>query len=99
MDYEIAKGYVANITTSFLELPGLICSSVYLSGCAFNCKGCQNPDLQKITYGNIMNVKDVINEISENKLAKWVCFLGGEPFFQNKFLYELCKKITKPIGI
>lgn len=93
------KGYVANIATSFLELPGLICSSVYLSGCAFNCKGCQNPELQNSTYGKVMSIDDVVNVVNENHLAKWVCFLGGEPFFQYEFLYELCKNITKPIGI
>lgn len=95
----ITKGYVANITTSFLEIPGEICVSVYLSGCTFNCKGCQNPELQCATYGKLKTVDDVVTEINENKLAKWVCFLGGEPFFQSKYLFELCKKITKPIGI
>lgn len=28
-----------------------------------------------------------------------MCFLGGEPFYQYEFLFELCSKIDKPIGI
>lgn len=93
------SGRVANITTSFIELPGLICTSVYLSGCLFGCQGCQNPELQNKFYGKLMCVQNVIDVISDNNLASCVCFLGGEPFYQSDFLYELCKNITKPIGI
>ena len=93
------EGYIVNINTSFIEIPGVICSSIYMTGCSFHCPGCQNPDLQKITAGHLMSVVDVINFLDENNLAKWVCFLGGEPFYQPEFLFEVCKKIEKPIGI
>ena len=93
------NGYIAKITTSFCEIPGEICSSIYLSGCTFNCSGCQNPDLQNPSYGKNMSVDEVLKEINDNTLTKWVCFLGGEPFYQKNFLLELCKKIKKPIGI
>jgi len=93
------EGHIAKIMTSFIEIPGCICSSVYMTGCAFNCHNCQNKDLQKLTYGFKMSVKDVVDLIDENHLAKWVCFLGGEPFFQPEFLLNICQKITKPIGI
>lgn len=92
-------GTVANIVTSFSEIPETICSAVFLSGCAFNCNGCQNPELQNPKYGKLMSINDTLTEINENTLAKWVCFLGGEPFYQHKFLFELCSRITKPIGI
>lgn len=93
------KGYVANIVTSFNEIPNEICSSVYLSGCDFHCIGCQNPELQNPKYGNLSSISDIINNIENNNLTKWVCFLGGEPFYQHDFLFEICKKIYKPIGI
>lgn len=93
------EGYVANITTSFIEIPGKICSSIYFTGCAFNCEGCQNKELQKLTNGKRITTNEVVSEIENNNLAKWVCFLGGEPFFQEEFLFSLCEKISKPIGI
>lgn len=93
------SGYIANITTSFMEIPSVICSSVYLSGCIFYCQDCQNPELQNPVFGFKKTTEQVVKEINQNKLAKWVCFLGGEPFFQENFLYDICKKISKPIGI
>lgn len=92
-------GHVANIVTSFIEIPSKICLSVYFSGCVFNCIGCQNPELQDLNYGKKMHIGDVLNVINKNKLARWVCFLGGEPFFQYDFLLNLCKNINKSIGI
>lgn len=46
-----------------------------------------------------MTVNAVIEKINKNELAKWVCFLGGDPLFQSEFLYEICRNINKPIGI
>jgi anaerobic ribonucleoside-triphosphate reductase activating protein len=92
-------GRVANIVTSFLEIPAKICSSVYFTGCIFNCPQCQNPELQNFSYGTKKCVNDVLNDINKNSLAEWVCFLGGEPFYQHEFLFELCLGISKPIGI
>ena len=99
MQQSIDSGYVANIVTSFIEIPGRICSSVYLSGCSFNCCGCQNPELQNPTFGSPMSCDNVLEIIDKNRLANWVCFLGGEPFFQYNFLLNMCKHINKPIGI
>jgi len=93
------EGYIASIVTSFNEIPGIICSAVFLSGCSFNCEGCQNPELQTLKYGQKMLLDDVVNKVHFNKLTSWVCFLGGEPFFQHEFLFNLCSCIQKPIGI
>jgi pyruvate-formate lyase-activating enzyme len=93
------EGYIANVTTSFIEIPGAICSAIYMTGCIFNCPSCQNKELQKLTYGHKMTVDDVVNILHENELAKWVCFLGGEPFYQPEFLYNICCKTIKPVGI
>lgn len=95
----VDSGYVANIVTSFIEIPGRICSSIYLSGCTFNCSGCQNIELQNPHFGSLMSCDDVLSTINKNYLAKWVCFLGGEPLCQYDFLLNLCKQINKPIGI
>lgn len=92
-------GYLARIVTSFIEIPGTICSSIYFSGCTFNCPGCQNPELQNMSNGALTSVDKVIQTLEENELAKWVCFLGGEPFNQPEFLYNLCQSTNKPIGI
>jgi anaerobic ribonucleoside-triphosphate reductase activating protein len=93
------SGRIANIVSSFSEIPGVICSSVFMTGCSFNCDGCQNPELQNLNYGQLMTIENVLNIINDNYLSEWVCFLGGEPFFQSEFLYNLCYYIKKPIGI
>ena len=92
-------GYLARIVTSFIEIPGTICSSIYFTGCTFNCPGCQNPELQNMSNGILISVNQVIQILEENELIKWVCFLGGEPFIQSKFLFNICQRIHKPIGI
>ena len=97
-DY-LVEGYCARIVTSFIEIPNVICSAIYFSGCPFNCHGCQNKELQNITSGRKMNVDNILQIINENTLTKWVCFLGGEPFYQPEFLETLCRTINKPIGI
>lgn len=93
------EGYIANIITSFSEIPEHICSSVFMSGCSFNCTGCQNKELQSPIYGKKMSVEEVVNEVNNNQLTSWVCFLGGEPFYQTEFLHNMCTQIQKPIGI
>lgn len=93
------SGNIARIETSFIDIPGKISYNIYLSGCIFNCHNCHNKLLQNPNYGTLMNVDDVIEILDDNELVEWVCFLGGEPFYQSDFLYELCKKINKPIGI
>ena len=92
-------GNIANITTSFIEIPGKICTNVFLSGCHFHCIGCQNKELQSFDYGKIYGPNEIIDTINSRQLPSCVCFLGGEPFCQSEFLYELCKNISKPIGI
>jgi len=92
-------GNIAKLETSFIEIPGQISCNIYLSGCLFNCHNCQNKILQDPNYGLKMNVSEVVQNISNNTLADWVCFLGGEPFYQSAFLFKLCNKINKPIGI
>ncbi len=89
------QGYLARIVTSFIEIPGMICSSIYFTGCIFNCPNCQNPELQNMNNGEQMTVSEVVHNVEENTLAKWVCFLGGEPFYQPEFLFEICKKYNK----
>lgn len=93
------EGYLARIVTSFIEIPGMICSSVYFTGCTFGCPGCQNPELQNMYNGASMSVDEVIRTLEENKLVSWVCFLGGEPFNQPEFLFNICQNIHLPVGI
>lgn len=78
---------------------------VYFQGCLRNCRGCQNPELQKINIGTKISVKELDNLLEDN-CARWhtrnVVFSGGDPlFFQNlpgvvKFLqtygekYNIC---------
>lgn len=92
-------GYIADIVTSFIEIPGQISTCIYFTGCPFDCEGCHNQTLKNKLNGKLVTIEYILKCINDNTLAKWVCFIGGEPFYQPQLLYNLCSRITKPIGI
>lgn len=64
---------------------------IYLAGCALNCKGCHNPELQDRSNGKEVDVEDIKKEIEGNTLIDTVVFGGGEPFNQYEALNEIAK--------
>ena len=55
--------------------------SIFMQGCAFNCKECFNPETHDFNGGKEFN-DDTINEIlklCDNKNVKGLSILGGEP--------------------
>ena len=58
-------------------------SALFLSGCNHNCDECQNKEMQNASYGDDIEVEDILNRIKSNMpLIKGVTFSGGEPFEQ-----------------
>ena len=92
------KGYIARITTSFIDVPGKIAIAIYFSGCSLRCKNCQNPELWDKKNGIFVDEKFLLTKISVHPLAEFVVFLGGEPTDQMSFLQILCEKVKSACG-
>ncbi|EGT3659699.1 TPA: anaerobic ribonucleoside-triphosphate reductase activating protein [Clostridioides difficile] len=61
-------------------------TTIFVSGCTHNCKGCFNKDLQDFHYGDIWSnkVEDEIILYLKNDNIVGLNILGGEPLQQTK---------------
>lgn len=61
-------------------------TTLFVSGCTHNCKGCFNKDLQDFNYGDIWSnkVEDEILSYLKNDNIVGLNILGGEPLQQTK---------------
>lgn len=76
-----------------------ICVSLFLQGCHFHCKGCQNPETWSFCMGTEWDTDKLIEHILEllnaNGIQHNLSLLGGEPFDTDdkvEFLSNLIKK-------
>lgn len=81
-------------------------TTIFFSGCRFNCPGCFNKCAQDFNYGKkyTEEVEDLLISYAKDEHVVGVCILGGEPFQQDiDILLRLVKRITyevnKPIHI
>lgn len=81
-------------------------TSIFFSGCKFNCPGCFNKVAQDFNYGLEYNldVENLFISYAKDEHSVGVCILGGEPFQQDlDILLRLVKRIKeevkKPIHI
>ena len=79
-------------------------STLFVSGCYFNCKGCFNKESQSFTYGKpfTKEVEDLFISYAQDIHVQGVCLLGGEIFHQDlDIILKLVKRIkgetNKPI--
>ena len=79
-------------------------STLFVSGCRFNCKGCFNKEAQDFNYGNefTKEIEDLFISYIKDKHVEGVNLLGGEIFQQNlDIILNLVKRIknetNKPI--
>ncbi|ABY92441.1 anaerobic ribonucleoside-triphosphate reductase activating protein [Thermoanaerobacter brockii subsp. lactiethylicus] len=64
---------------SFIDFPGKIAATVFISGCNFKCPYCHNSYLIPIREG-IRSEKDFFNYLKRRaNLIEGVCITGGEP--------------------
>lgn len=73
------------VKESVVDGPG-IRYTIFTQGCPFHCKGCHNPQAQKLQGGMSLTLDKLYDEIKENPLITGVTFSGGEPFIQPKSL-------------
>lgn len=85
-------GFLDNTVTNG---EGLRCA-LFLSGCYHNCIGCQNKAMQDFSYGEDVEIDDIVKRINHNiPLIRGVTFSGGEPFEQANGLCILADKLKK----
>lgn len=89
------EAFIAQMSTSFIDVPNKVAIAIYFAGCSIRCPGCQNKQLWERESGVLMNIESVLQKIEENNLAESVVFLGGEPTDQIEFLIALCQQIKR----
>ncbi len=86
----------AGTTTGTVNGIGL-CYEIFFQGCDKNCDSCQNPELQSLDSGQLIEVDVVIDQlISHHNFYNSVVFLGGEPLLQQQALYSIAKNTNLP---
>ena len=77
-----------------VEGPG-IRYCIWVQGCSRHCKGCQAIHTWPHSGGKLIDVKDIIFDIKQQKDIEGVTFLGGEPFEQAEALGEIAEEVKK----
>lgn len=79
----------AGITSGTINGIG-ISLEVWFQGCKFGCPGCQNPDLQNLDGGQLIDTSEVLEHLNNyNDFYNSIVFLGGEPVLQPKALNSI----------
>lgn len=79
----------AGITSGTINGIG-ISLEVWFQGCKFGCPGCQNPDLQNLDGGQLIDTDVVLEHLNNYKdFYNSIVFLGGEPVLQPKALNSI----------
>lgn len=76
-------------------------STIFFSGCTFNCEGCFNKKAQDFNYGNdyTLDVENTFIEFAKDIHVTGVCLLGGEVFQQDlDIILSLVKRIKEEVG-
>jgi len=90
---------IAEITATWHDYPDAesLAVEVFLQGCLFNCKYCQNKSLQRIQKGNIQYedmVKPILLACKRNRTNK-IVFVGGEPLLEENGNLDFINKFLK----
>jgi len=84
---------ISSLETSFLDYPDRTSLLVFMTGCEFGCKNCQNPQLQDGRNGTDINNAFLLKELKKRPLCTAITFTGGDPLYQYSELLEACKAV------
>lgn len=90
---------IAEITATWHDYPDAesLAVEVFLQGCLFNCKCCQNESLQVVQKGTTSYedmVEPIIRSCTRNRTHK-IVFVGGEPLLKTNDNLEFIKRFLK----
>ena len=86
--------------TSFIDDPlNRPSLTMWVAGCPFNCKGCQNPELRDATIYDKVSLEKVIEEAkylikSSGNFYQSISLIGGDWGLYPDALYEVCAQVT-----
>ena len=69
-------------------------TSIYCAGCAYECKGCRNPQSWDFNGGDEMTTEEIMKIIEADPYAD-VTFSGGDPMYQAEGFIELARAIRE----
>lgn len=74
-------------------------TTLFVSGCKFNCPNCFNPEYQRFDYGKVWNreVEDYFINLANEEYVDGVSILGGEPLMQDDDLFNLLVRIKTEV--
>ena len=74
-------------------------TSVFVTGCSLNCKGCFNKEYQNKLAGKEWTKKqeDLVVSFLKLNYVNGLSILGGEPLEQDEFLLNLLKRVKKEV--
>lgn len=74
---------------------------LWVQGCLRQCKGCASPMAQPLDGGELMDVRELAEEILKVQQIEGITVSGGEPLLQADALYELfyILKSRRDIGV
>ena len=84
------------VNDSIVDGPGLR-YVIFTQGCLHHCPGCHNPDSHAIDGGYIEDTEQCLLEIDQNPLLDGVTLSGGEPFYRQRHLFILYRRLRKGI--
>lgn len=68
-------------------------AAIWFQGCERKCKGCMSPMTRDINGGKLVQMDEIISEITRLTDIEGITISGGEPFLQSKELCYLLKRI------
>ena len=68
---------------------------IWTQGCSHNCPFCHNPQTHDFKGGELVDVKDVIDELKTLTGQDGITFSGGDPMFQPKPCTLIAKEAHK----
>jgi len=82
----------SDVFIGLIEIPDEISLIIPFAGCGHSCKGCHSVEYQSKESGELININEFYNLISEyiNKVS-CICFFGGE-YDPQIFWYLICAK-------
>lgn len=74
-------------------------SSIFVTGCSFNCPGCFNQEYQDPEYGDLWTQEetDLLIQYLKSPQIRGLSILGGEPFQNTQDLYDLVLQIRREV--
>lgn len=92
--------FISGITYESLVDGKGVRTTLFISGCYWNCKGCHNKETHSFMNGKEFTLElqqEVINNIKKNPLIKGLTLSGGDPMFSAKEVLEFIAILKKYI--